>query len=238
MTYRRFFLFVAAGWSLGAACAGEVEPGPGAGGLGGEAGSAVGGGPTTGGSASGGTGGGHPDSGGTGGTTTGEGGFGGQGPVRPEPGEVVEGSLDELTEMDCVIELDDQADGTVEQRWGIDYFGDQIERKLIWEQASEDVTVVYFDEDERPWLACWPQACRAIPPVEEKPKARLLSRSTVMITLRWTQEWALAPFGGSLLTARQAALATPTTPAVAPAISLAFWSVSFPTARSRRFSSP
>jgi hypothetical protein len=90
-----------------------------------------------------------------------------EGPVRPEPGEVVEGSLDELTEMDCVIELDDQADGTVEQRWGIDYFGDQIERKLIWEQ-DEDVTVVYFDEDERPWLACWPGRCDLMTEPEEQ----------------------------------------------------------------------
>jgi|GEM_PF-6941945 len=155
------------GVGLAAASCGitDVQP-DGSGGLGGEAGASTGGHPPSGGSSSapggeGGLGGSATGTGGaaTGGVGTGGVGIGGTGGVPWSPPEsALSGTLEELEAMTCVIELDEGDDGTVDRRWGVDYAEQQVTRQLVW-TPDGTISVVSFDESERPWLTCWPEGC-------------------------------------------------------------------------------
>lgn len=81
----------------------------------------------------------------------------------PPPADALAGTLEELAGMDCVIELDEGEDGDVDQSWGIDYLDGKITRKLLWSGGgSSNVKVVSMDENEQPWLVCWPGGCDRI----------------------------------------------------------------------------
>ena len=166
MPMKSYFLWGAAlGASLAVASCGvtDVEP-DGSGGLGGEAGaasggaSASGGGSAAGGVASGGRAAGGAPSGGLGG-------LGGSGAAGGADNRIM-GTLGELEAMDCVVELDEGDDGSIDGRWGVDYVEGQVTKKLIW-TPDDTVIVVAYDGQQWPSLVCWPDGCDRVSEPEE-----------------------------------------------------------------------